>query len=145
MPGDPNTLIVGTDGGLFKSTPRNAATWHWTAISHGTRNVESHTISGQLATATVVSSGLQDNGSWASFGNRAWYSIGGADGMYSQVDATNSDQMYSSWQGLTVYEVVQPVPGLAVPFSQIDQNTCLHVSRPRSGSHPVEGGRTLPR
>ncbi|HEY0986266.1 MAG TPA: hypothetical protein VGD80_04405 [Kofleriaceae bacterium] len=123
MPGDPNTVIAATDGGLFKSTPRNAATWHWTALSHGMRNTESHTVSGQLATATVVSSGLQDNGTWASFGNRAWYTIGGADGMYSQVDATNADQIYSSWQGLTVYENLQPVPGLAISTVIIDQNT----------------------
>lgn len=109
-PADPHTVIIGTDGGIYKSTPMNASTWHWLSLSHGMRNTEFHTVSGQNATATLVSGGLQDNGSWFTFGNRAWYRTAWADGMYTHVDAGNADIIYSSWQGLTVEERLWPVP-----------------------------------
>src|SRR5207248_1290244 len=79
-PTDSKIVLVGNDGGIWRSTDTTAATWHWNDISHGMVVTEFYRLTSQQATATILTGGSQDNGTEITFGNRTWYQFGGCDG-----------------------------------------------------------------
>jgi hypothetical protein len=109
-PVNPKIVYSGNDGGIDTTSDTSLATWRWLDISHGMLVTEFYRMTTQLAAATLIAGGSQDNGTEMSFGNRTWYNPGGCDGADVAVDSANSDTLYANCNG-GLYELANPVPG----------------------------------
>ncbi len=94
MPGT-NTVLAGTDGGLFKTTDQGGT---WTDLSNGLNISQYYRLSCSATNANVTICGQQDNGvvrynagSWAQFD-------GLGDGMECLIDYKNPQNIYYSFQ-----------------------------------------------
>jgi hypothetical protein len=94
-PGDPNTIIVATDGGLSKSTNGGDT---WTEINNGLVTFQFYAMGNDLLNSIVAYGGTQDNGSDKYTGSSSWTSVYGGDGGYCNVDYTNSNIVYVETQ-----------------------------------------------
>jgi photosystem II stability/assembly factor-like uncharacterized protein len=112
-------VLIGNDGGIFRSTDTSMPGWHWTNISHGMINTEFLNLTSQEATPSLLAGGSQDNCIEITFGNRTWYQYGSCDGSYVAVDAQNSDTLYALL-GDSLSEFTNPVPGTAGSGRSID-------------------------
>ncbi|MBK8130922.1 MAG: T9SS type A sorting domain-containing protein [bacterium] len=95
MPGNPNTLIVGTDGGLFKST--NGGT-SWVGLNNGLVTYQYYAICNDNLQADVAYGGTQDNGTNKYNNSNTHTRPLGGDGGYCNVDFTNSSNVYGTTQ-----------------------------------------------
>ena len=104
--------------------------------------------------------GLQDNGSWggpsksldtAGITNDDWYTIGGGDGFYAQVDPTDPNIIYSNYQmnGLYRYDMrikkskaVRPEASLKEPPYRFNWNSPIYIS-PHDPKTVYTGGNYL--
>ena len=117
---DRRRLWVGNDGGLsvaddLRRINAPAPLTFWRKRSHGI-------LAGQFQHAAVSpvlpfisAGGLQDNGSWASFGGPTWYRIGWADGSQAAFHSANPRIFFpaqNSWANMT--SVVPPTNPLFV-------------------------------
>ena len=101
-PNNPKELLVGTDGGVFKSID-GGATWRMF------RNLPVSTfyhVAIDTREPYNVYGGLQDNGSWmgpsrsvGGIENRNWENLGGGDGFYVFPDAKDDNIYYWQSQG----------------------------------------------
>ncbi|MBL0062047.1 MAG: T9SS type A sorting domain-containing protein [bacterium] len=94
-PGDPNTIILGTDGGLFKST--NGGT-SWTGLNNGLITYQYYAICNDNLSPTVAYGGTQDNGTNKYNNSSTQTRVLGGDGGYCNVDFTNSNNVYATTQ-----------------------------------------------
>ncbi len=94
-PGDPNTIILGTDGGLFKST--NGGT-SWTGLNNGLITYQYYAICNDNLLPTVAYGGTQDNGTNKYNNSNTHTRVLGGDGGYCNVDFTNSNTVYGTTQ-----------------------------------------------
>ena len=99
-PSNPNTIFLGTDGGIFKSTDA-ADTWtdlnndlFTTQFYYGAVDPVSNTYYG----------GTQDNGTLKSTGSTNWFSILGGDGGATEVDFNNPNTIYMEFQLLAFFK-----------------------------------------
>lgn len=99
-PSNPNTIFLGTDGGIFKSTDA-ANTWtdlnndlFTTQFYYGAVDPVSNTYYG----------GTQDNGTLKSTGSTNWSSILGGDGGATEVDFNNTNTIYMEFQLLAFFK-----------------------------------------
>jgi photosystem II stability/assembly factor-like uncharacterized protein len=107
-PKNGNHLIIGNDGGL-DITYDQCATWEFVnTIAVG----QFYAVAADMRKPYYVYGGLQDNGSWggpsANRGGRGgggggitnaeWFSVGGGDGFYCQVDPTDYNTIYTESQ-----------------------------------------------
>jgi photosystem II stability/assembly factor-like uncharacterized protein len=103
-PGNPNQLMLGTDGG-FNISWDQGATWDFiNTMAVG----QFYEISVDMRRPYFVCGGLQDNGSWCGpsatrtnigIANHDWYRGGGGDGFYTRNDPTDFNILYSESQG----------------------------------------------
>jgi hypothetical protein len=112
-PGNANMLWVGNDGGVWRSTDRSAASWHWEARAHGMSTTQFYEIASQDGAVTPLLGGTQDNGSVITHGNLTWHAQQTCDGAEVGLDAESNVTLYESCNGwLTVYQhAVQGVEG----------------------------------
>jgi hypothetical protein len=94
-PGDPNTIIAGTDGGMYKSTNGGDT---WTGINNGLSTMQFYAMCNDYLNGNVALGGTQDNGTVKYSGSSTWSWILGGDGGYTLVDYTNSNIVYASTQ-----------------------------------------------
>lgn len=102
---DRRTLWIGNDGGISvardvtRSDP--AEPGFWRKRSHGilAGQFQDVTVHPQAALAFMSAGGLQDNGSWVSFGGQTWYRCGWADGGAIAIHAGNPRQYLASQNG----------------------------------------------
>jgi hypothetical protein len=94
-PGDPNTIIAGTDGGMYKSTNGGDT---WTGINSGLSTMQFYAMCNDYLNGNVALGGTQDNGTVKYAGSVTWSWILGGDGGYTLVDYTNSNIIYASTQ-----------------------------------------------
>ncbi len=83
-------LLVGSDGGFYKST-NNAVSF--TDLTAGMQISQFYRISVSKNSSNKMVGGLQDNGGHA-FSNNQWYNYYGADGMDTAIDPNNSNLYY---------------------------------------------------
>ncbi|MEQ1745082.1 MAG: PKD domain-containing protein, partial [Saprospiraceae bacterium] len=96
-----DTLYVGTDGGIYRST-NGAQTFVDRTPGLGIR--EFYKIGVSKTNPNVVSGGSQDNGTSVMRGtNRAWVDWLGADGMETFVDWNNANILYGTSQNGSMY------------------------------------------
>ena len=111
-PTNPLHLIDGNDGGIDISYD-GGKSWH--AIQHMAL-AEVYQIGFDMRNPYYVYCGLQDNGSWggpsasldsAGITNDDWYTVGGGDGFYAQIDPTDANTIYrnSQMNGLSRYDM----------------------------------------
>lgn len=95
MPGNPSTVLLGTDGGIFKST--NGGT-SWTGLNSGLVTYQYYAICNDALQPNVAFGGTQDNGT-NKYNNSSTHTrpLGG-DGGYCNVDFTNSNIVYATTQ-----------------------------------------------
>jgi len=112
---DPNTLLIGSDGGMWLSTNAAAASPAFITLNNTINTIEFYSgdITANFATATDrgASGGAQDNGSntvqWLGGvppGPSAWVTRNGGDGIYSRIEPVLGQRWYHSSQngGLVV-------------------------------------------
>ncbi|MCB2205440.1 T9SS type A sorting domain-containing protein [bacterium] len=92
-PDDPNTFIVGNDGGVFISTNRGDT---WEARNEGLATVQFYGIAYAPSNPSLLYGGTQDNSNMRqkSPGETEWVYVGSGDGGRIAVDPQNSNLMY---------------------------------------------------
>ncbi len=106
---DPNTLLIGSDGGMWLSTNATAPSPTFITLNNSINTIEFYSgdITANFATATDkgASGGAQDNGSntvqWlggVAPGPSAWTTRLGGDGIYSRIEPVLGQRWYHSSQ-----------------------------------------------
>jgi len=106
-PGNPETIFVLGDGGVFKCTGRGASC---SSLNHGLRTMQFYDVALAEGHSSVIIGGTQDNGTSGSIGPFVWEHLRGGDGRYCAVSPTNPDMIYSQNQYLN--STAQAVTGL---------------------------------
>ena len=94
LPGSGSTLLVGNDGGLFKSTNSGAT---WTSLNKGLSITQYYGLGISRTNPTIMVLGAQDNGNMK-FTAGAFSNITNADGMKGFIDWSNSNNIYAAIQ-----------------------------------------------
>jgi photosystem II stability/assembly factor-like uncharacterized protein len=155
-PSNPLHLIDGNDGGIDISYD-GGKKWH--AIQHMAL-AEVYQIGFDMRKPYYVYCGLQDNGSWGGpsksldttgITNDDWYTIGGGDGFYAQVDPTDPNIIYRNYQmnGLSRFDMrinrgkaVRPEASLKEPPYRFNWNSPIYIS-PHDPKTVYTGGNYL--
>jgi hypothetical protein len=128
---DPRRLFVGNDSGVLmtpdivQGNPRTDQGWR--KRSHGILCAQFNDVTVHPTYPWMVGGGLQDNGTYASFGGETWYVIGDADG------------------GQMCFEVNDPRTFVAPNQSNILLSTVVAPTtlEPRPGFYPLVSRRTI--
>lgn len=106
--GDPNRLLIGTDGGVYYSGNAQAASPTWLSLNATLNTIEFYSGGLTANFATAASSGAvggaQDNScmvsTWAggNFGPQAWNVRNGGDGLYATIEPVLGQRWYYSSQ-----------------------------------------------
>lgn len=99
-PQDPNRLIFGSDGGVNISYDRGKTSYHAYNIPLG----EFYAVGVDMEDPYNIYGGLQDHDSWKGPSNgwageislSDWVTVGGGDGMYNQIDPSDSRWVYNN-------------------------------------------------
>ncbi|GAG03698.1 unnamed protein product, partial [marine sediment metagenome] len=155
-PSNPLHLIDGNDGGI-DITYDGGKNWH--PIQHMAL-AEVYQIGFDMRKPYYVYCGLQDNGSWggpsasidtAGITNADWYTIGGGDGFYAQVDPTDPNIIYRNYQmnGLSRFDMrikrgktVRPQSSIKEPPYRFNWNSPIYIS-PNDPKTVYTGGNYL--
>lgn len=155
-PSNPLHLIDGNDGGIDISYDGGKS---WDAIQHMAL-AEVYQLGFDMRNPYYVYCGLQDNGSWggpsasldaAGIINDDWYSVGGGDGFYVQVDPTDSNTLYTNSQmnGLVRYDMrigksksIKPLASQKEPPYRFNWNSPILIS-PHDPKTVYTGGNYL--
>lgn len=95
QPGNPNVIIIGTDGGMFKSTDGGST---WTDLNTNLATFQFYAMGNDALNPTVCFGGTQDNGTNKHTGGTSWSNVLGGDGGFCNVDYTNSNIVYAEYQ-----------------------------------------------
>jgi len=107
---DERAFWVGNDGGI--SLTRNlGATWR--KRSHGILATQFHDVTAHPTFPAIRGGGLQDNGSWISYGGGSWYYLFGGDGGAVAPVPGNPRRSFLGSQGVALRNDVAGPPGIA--------------------------------
>jgi photosystem II stability/assembly factor-like uncharacterized protein len=139
-PSNTNTLYLGTDGGVYRSTD-GGTVWQFL------RNLpvgQFYHVTYDMEQPYNVYGGLQDNGSWTApsqgrggIQNRDWRVVGMGDGFNSFADPKDRDIVYSEYQGGRALRYsratgeiksIQPYPGPRDPSYRFNWNAPFVLS-----------------
>jgi photosystem II stability/assembly factor-like uncharacterized protein len=138
---DPNTMYVGTDGGVYRSWDGGTA---WDMVK-GLPVSQLYQVAVDNQKPYKVYGGLQDNGSWigpssqpGGIENRHWISVGQGDGFRVFPHPTNPNIVYSEMQGaenIWRYDlekkqtkIIKPYPSASDPKFRFNWNTPILTS-----------------
>jgi len=102
-PRDSDHMIVGSDGGIYFSRDRGR-TWDF---ANNVPLGQFYEIGLDMARPYRICGGLQDNNSWCGpsmsfdprgIANGEWFTVGGGDGFYVQIDPTDPNIVYAESQ-----------------------------------------------
>ena len=145
---------VCNDGGISTSDNIGAAVVVWRKRSYGISAAQLFDISTHPAFPQITGGGMQDNGTFVSYGGPTWYALDGGDGGAMAFHPTSPYRFYTSWQGdvdrvdVSTFGAVAPfqvrVPDVAAPNNVVaPYNEALGVSAPGTffiravAAHPV--------
>jgi photosystem II stability/assembly factor-like uncharacterized protein len=94
FPGTDKSILVGNDGGLFKTTNSGAT---WTSLNKGLTITQFYGLGIAKTTPTITVMGAQDNGNMKDNAG-AFTNITDADGMKCFIDWSNANNIYVSIQ-----------------------------------------------
>ncbi|NRA11550.1 MAG: PKD domain-containing protein, partial [Crocinitomicaceae bacterium] len=95
-----NTLFVGSDGGIFKSTDSGN---NFSDITAGIQHSQFYRMGGSATDAGTIIVGAQDNGCTL-LKSGTWTHVTGGDGMECMVDYSNANIIYSTSQNGNIYK-----------------------------------------
>lgn len=90
---------VCNDGGMSTTDNIGAAAPVWRKRSYGVVAAQLFDITSHRTFPGLCGGGMQDNGTFVSYGGPSWYSVDGGDGGAMGWHPTSPYRMYSSWQG----------------------------------------------
>ena len=145
-PENPDQLLVGTDGGVYKSLDQAN---HWRYLTNLPISQFYH-VSYDMADPYNVYGGLQDNGTWmgpsrgvSGIPNRSWRAIGIGDGFWAFSDPSDPDYAYVEYQGGHISRFrkstgesrdIKPLPRAGEPDFRFNWNTPIHMSPTHPGT-----------
>ncbi len=145
-PRDPQTMFLGTDGGVYMSTDR---AHHWRFVK-GLPVSQFYHVSYDLDWPYNVYGGLQDNGSWmgpsvstGGIENRDWENLFYGDGFWAFRDPAEPEFAYVEYQGGNISRVhlttgesrdIKPQPRAGEPEFRFNWNTPIHLSPTQKGT-----------
>jgi photosystem II stability/assembly factor-like uncharacterized protein len=94
LPGSGSTLLVGNDGGLFKSVNSGAT---WSSLNNGLAITQFYSIGSSRAKPSIMELGAQDNGNMK-YDSGVFQNITDADGMQGFIDWNNANNVYAAIQ-----------------------------------------------
>lgn len=95
-PYNTNILFLGTDGGIFKSTNKGDT---WTALNNNLFITQFY-YGAVAPSGSTYYGGTQDNGTLKSTGSQSWSEIIGGDGGATEVDFSNTNNIYGEYVNL---------------------------------------------
>ena len=115
--GDPRRLWACNDGGIsmtpdiVQTNPRTVGSWR--KRSHGLCASQFNDIATHPTYPFMVGGGLQDNGSYISFGGETWHLVGDADGGQMSFEIDDPRTYIVPNQSLVIRSVVVPAASVA--------------------------------
>ncbi len=120
--GDPNRLLIGTDGGVYYAPNALASSPTWTSLNETLNTIEFYSggITPNFNTSANVSAvgGAQDNScmvaTWpgSSIGAARWFSRNGGDGIWSTIEPILQQRWYYSSQSGNIVATTSASGGL---------------------------------
>ncbi|MDH5406467.1 MAG: hypothetical protein OEX80_08010, partial [Candidatus Aminicenantes bacterium] len=155
-PANSNHMIVGSDGGIHFSYDRGK-TWDFVnTLPLG----QFYELGVDMRKPYYIYGGLQDNGSWGGpsatmyrqgITNEDWFSVGGGDGFYVQVDPTDPTTIYAESQNGNLFRFnpktgeqrsIEPMPKEGDTRYQFNWNSPMLIS-PHNPNTIYYGGNRL--
>src|SRR5207249_1039082 len=146
-PRDPRRLLLGTDGGLYRSHDAGKG---WEFLNRFDAG-EFYRIALDLGTPYRICGGLQDNSNWVGpsrtyskegITNSDWTMIEGGDGFYCVFDPDDPNVLYAESQGGAMHrfnikngetKILRPTPQEGQPEFRFHWNSPLIPSRHAKG------------
>jgi len=123
LPSNPNKMISGNDGGVFKTDDNTVAPVSWTPLNNGYLTTMFYSCAiDHTSTNDIVIGGAQDNGSWytnSSSLTSPWVTPRGGDGSYCAI-ADNGAAYYFSIQNGKIMRAKLNASGGVDSFARID-------------------------
>ncbi len=156
-PRNPQKLLLGTDGGIYKSLAGGKGWEHLNRIAAG----EFYRITLDMSTPYRIAGGLQDNLNWVgpsmtrtrdAIVNSDWINIGGGDGFYCVFDAFDSSTVYGESQEGYIHRLnlatgefkdLRPQPAEGQPAFRFHWNSPFIASRHAKGTMYLAGNRVF--
>jgi photosystem II stability/assembly factor-like uncharacterized protein len=156
-PRSPKRLLLGTDGGVYKSVDRGGTWEHLNRFAAG----QYYRIALDDRQPYRICGGLQDNVNWIGPSrtftkegilNSDWTNLGGGDGFYCVFDAEDDDVIYVESQQGYVHRIdvrtgqitnLRPEPGEGEPAFRFHWNSPLVGSRHHKGTLYLAGNRVF--
>jgi len=145
-PRDPNEMVLGTDGGLYRSSDRARSWLHVRSLPVS----QFYRVSHDREWPYNVYGGLQDNGSWkgpsrspGGISGGDWQVVGSGDGFWAFADPEDPDILYVEYQGGNLSRVdlrtgesksIRPYAGEGEERLRFNWNTPIHLSPTRPGT-----------
>jgi hypothetical protein len=100
-PGNPQTVYIGCDGGVFKSTDGGQT---WDGKNGGLQTTQFYAGFADAPTFPLALGGLQDNGTLLYTGGPSWDKTFGGDGGWCAIDPTDEQTMYEEYVYLNMHK-----------------------------------------
>ena len=101
--GDPRRLWIGNDGGISMADDvvqgQPLVDRGWRKRSHGIAAAMFNDVAVHPTYPCMIGGGLQDNGTYVSFGGETWYSVFGGDGGQMSFEVADPRQFIAPFQG----------------------------------------------
>lgn len=98
-PGQPNTIYVGNDGGVFRSPDRGIT---WQHCNNGLTISEFEYLAQDYGSSRWLIGGTQDNGTQRWTGSSAWEHVADGDGGDCGVNRTNPRTVFHTYYGMSL-------------------------------------------
>lgn len=105
-PTNPNQLLIGGDGGLFRFTYNPAAnTWSWNYLSANLGVTQFYKSAFHPTNPNIMLGGTQDNATPFCNGNLStWDNVGGGDGGFCAINPNSTNRQFAEAQNLSLYK-----------------------------------------
>lgn len=101
-PGNPQTVYLACDGGVFKSTDGGV---HWAGKNGGLRTTQIYPgFATGYSTTALALGGLQDNGTIKYLGTDSWSKVFGGDGGWCGISTADEQILYEEYVYLNMYK-----------------------------------------
>ena len=127
LPSNPNILINGNDGGVYKTLDVFKDTVEWISLNNGYNTTQLYTASvSKNPNSPIMYAGLQDNGcrvTGSIDSESEWKMPFNGDGMYAGI-ADNEEDFYMSIQRGVLYKMKLDNSGERLAFQRLDPASC---------------------
>ena len=134
-----NAVWVANDGGISFCPNITLAPPRWRKRSFGIGAAQLFDLTTHPLFANIFGGGMQDNGTYVSYGGPSWYPLDGGDGGALAFHPTSPFRFYTSWQAAVDRTDVSRFPPTPPPLP-LNSTTLPDVARPRNVLAPFKFG-----